>query len=57
MSFLNRSSEVERCFAIVDCVRTSAFRLAYLYLTVASSEGHSQGHGHFVCEYLANGDR
>ena len=32
-----------------------AFRLAYLYLTVAHSKG--QGHVHYAGEYFKNGDR
>ena len=34
-----------------------ASRLEYLYLTLPHYQGQDQGHAHFDCEYLANGDR
>ena len=34
-----------------------AFRLAYLHLTFAYFNGKGQGHAHFDCGYLANGDK
>ena len=33
------------------------FPMVYLHLTLARSKGQSQGHAHFDCEYLVNGDR
>ena len=33
-----------------------AFRLAQLHLTSAISKGQAQGHAHFDCKYLVNGD-
>ena len=33
------------------------FRLAYLHFTVAHYKSQGQGHAHFECDNLANGDR
>ena len=34
-----------------------AFPLTYLYFRLTNSKGQGQGHAHFDCEFLANGDR
>ena len=31
-------------------------RLAYLHLILAYFEGQGQGHAHFDCQYISNGD-
>ena len=33
------------------------FQIVYLHLTLAHFKGQSQGHAHFGCEYVVNGDR
>ena len=33
------------------------FRLGYMHLTLAHSNGQGQGHGYFNCKYHVNGKR
>ena len=35
----------------------TAFQLAYLHLTLAHINSQGQGHAHFDCQYIENGDR
>ena len=34
-----------------------AFRLVYAHLILTHSKGQGQGHAHFNCEYIPNGDK